>query len=435
MAVDEVTDFELERFDEIGQELMGSKFLSVRDEIISLCKSKIASIETEDERFDIIQEAIDEALKNETYDIRFGVSPRMLVWDMISLAHSDGEYTEQENRLIGHVSRILEIEKSVLVEMKQLMSTAQSVVAQQEELEKSERPYSEIKPLIDEVEKRKATILDAVTALIEDDVLMDYVEPEEEKASAVKNVTKKFGERFSPLAQNLAQKTQNGFKSGTDKLKDKVKKLNKKPPFVIPSKYEKADDEIKSEAGFPVEKDIYCMFNEDTYAFIQFKNSLTDEPFDYDEQGLIGFLHDSIIEKDDDTTGIVEISGGTTKSGGKYLIQILKQSAIDENGIHTGNQYLLALYIEKDGEDKLVEGNFVEVGTTGFRDSVILDKMMREGKVSDDFPNGWAMDPYDPEFKKGFLMNLSEREEYDSLFPSHPLSEARRLAKFIVGSN
>ncbi len=177
------------------------------------------------------------------------------------------------------------------------------------------------------------------------------------------------------------------------------------------------------------------MFNEDTYAFIQFKNSLTDEPFDYDEQGLIDFLHDSIIEKDDDTTGIVEISGGTTKSGGKYLIQILKQSAIDENGIHTGNQYLLALYIEKDGEDKLVEGNFVEVGTTGFRDSVILDKMMREGKVSDDFPNGWAMDPYDPEFKKGFLMNLSEREEYDSLFPSHPLSEARRLAKFIVGSN
>ena len=435
MAVDEVTDFELERFDEIGQELMGSRFLSVRDEIISLCKSTLSAIETEDERFDIIQEAIDDALKNETYDIRFGVAPRMLVWDMLSLAYSDGEYTEQENRLIGHVSRILEIEKSVLVEMKQLMSTAQSVVAQQEELEKSERPYSEVKPLIDEIENRKATILQAVTALIEDDILLDYVEPEEEKESAVKSAAKKFGERVSPVAKNLAQKTQNGFKNGSGKLKDKVKKFSKKPPFVIPSKYEKANDEIKTEAGFPVDNDIYCAFNDDTYAFIQFKTSLSDEPYDYDEQSLIDLIHDSIKENDDDLTGIVEISGGTTKSGGKYIIQILKQSAIDDNGNHTGNQYLLDLYIQKDGEDQLVEGNFVEVGTTGLRDTVILDKMMREGKVSDDFPNGWAMDPYDPEFKKGFLMNLSEREEYDKLFPSHPLSEARRFAKFVVGSN
>lgn len=38
---------------------------------------------------------------------------------------------------------------------------------------------------------------------------------------------------------------------------------------------------------------------------------------------------------------------------------------------------------------------------------------------------GWLDDPYDPHEQGDMTRNRSERPEYDSLFPDHPLSRAR----------
>jgi hypothetical protein len=55
--------------------------------------------------------------------------------------------------------------------------------------------------------------------------------------------------------------------------------------------------------------------------------------------------------------------------------------------------------------------------------------------VTEDGIIGWNRDPYDETIKTGFLMNLSEQSEYDSMFPSHPLSLLRELARFIIEHN
>ena len=47
----------------------------------------------------------------------------------------------------------------------------------------------------------------------------------------------------------------------------------------------------------------------------------------------------------------------------------------------------------------------------------------------------WVRDPYDPDRKKGFLMNWTEDEKYDGLFPYHPLSEVRQFVKYVVENN
>ena len=44
-------------------------------------------------------------------------------------------------------------------------------------------------------------------------------------------------------------------------------------------------------------------------------------------------------------------------------------------------------------------------------------------------------DPYDETYNKGLRMNLAEKEEYDVVFPEHPLSEARNLVKIIIEKN
>lgn len=73
-----------------------------------------------------------------------------------------------------------------------------------------------------------------------------------------------------------------------------------------------------------------------------------------------------------------------------------------------------------------------EVGVTGMRDSTIFSKLLSEGKLKLEdgpIPNGWARDPYDSSINEGLLMNLSESEEFDDMFPQHPLTIIRSVMK------
>ncbi len=71
-----------------------------------------------------------------------------------------------------------------------------------------------------------------------------------------------------------------------------------------------------------------------------------------------------------------------------------------------------------------------EVGTTGVREAVILDKLHGDGtlKFSIDDPfAGWAKDPYEPGGKFPLMPNLSEDQKYDFEFPDHAITRCRRF--------
>ena len=76
-----------------------------------------------------------------------------------------------------------------------------------------------------------------------------------------------------------------------------------------------------------------------------------------------------------------------------------------------------------------------EVGMTGMRESVIIEKLINEGVVKMPNMEGWFKDPYDSEFRNGILMNMSELQEYDTMFPNHPLSILRNIVKFLIENN
>ena len=69
-----------------------------------------------------------------------------------------------------------------------------------------------------------------------------------------------------------------------------------------------------------------------------------------------------------------------------------------------------------------------EIGTTGVRDAVLLDMLLTDGTLKLDpagRPAGWFQDPYDANVKADVLRNRSDDEEWDGMFPEHPLSRAR----------
>lgn len=244
MLIDGVTEFEKERFQEIGKELLGESFQEIGEVIIEECENDISSVDIDEVRYDIIQEGIDKSLNEIVSTIEEGVVPRLLVWNMLTLAYSDSDYTENENRLISHVTRVLQIEKSVLVEMKQLISVAHSIQDEKELLENSTKVYSEVRPLIDELEKRQNTIVEAATDLIADDVFLDVVHEEEKEkkdnaviatgktiGDSVVTGSKKVGETVAPVAKDLSAKAVSGaagLKEGAGKLFSKMKDATKK---------------------------------------------------------------------------------------------------------------------------------------------------------------------------------------------------------------
>ena len=50
-------------------------------------------------------------------------------------------------------------------------------------------------------------------------------------------------------------------------------------------------------------------------------------------------------------------------------------------------------------------------------------------EISNKTVKGWMKDPYDENIDLPYMMNLSEKEEYDKMFPEHPLS---RLRKYLL---
>lgn len=100
----------------------------------------------------------------------------------------------------------------------------------------------------------------------------------------------------------------------------------------------------------------------------------------------------------------------------------------------TGMVYIASITIPFENCSYVVKIQANEIGVTGMRDAVILNRLMETGEVEIGEENiiNWFEDPYDPDFKQGTPMNKSELEKYDHEFPEHPLSIARSLIKKIA---
>jgi len=114
-----------------------------------------------------------------------------------------------------------------------------------------------------------------------------------------------------------------------------------------------------------------------------------------------------------------------------YAFSIVK-ALLDPHG---GVQYIFTF--QKFYEDGIlnIQGVFEEGYTTGIRDTIVFEMCLSNNLVSIEENNtvGWTRDPYDQSITEGALMNLSEEEDFDELFPDFPLTLCRELIKAITG--
>ncbi len=199
----------------------------------------------------------------------------------------------------------------------------------------------------------------------------------------------------------------------------------------IPEEYERLDIPAP-DFGFPTKNAESYGLNNGAYSAIILKCIVPSQvamPFD-DPQAVIDSLHESMAGN----AGIIEVNNGITKDGNRYIYLIIKHSMSDD-GFPRGNEYSMNLNMESPDGIYFINSSFTEEGITGMRDSIVYELFTREHPDRKDPFEGWSCDPYDPDFKEGFLMNFSEQERFDEAFPDHPLSKAREFVRNIADNN
>jgi hypothetical protein len=114
-----------------------------------------------------------------------------------------------------------------------------------------------------------------------------------------------------------------------------------------------------------------------------------------------------------------DLNNGTT--GSESILKLPKEEGL-------GMNYLYSLNVHHYEEQKLYQIviRVPEASPTGMRDNVFMQPISSVLTLDMmELAELYRQDPYDKDFKGGNTMNLSERAEFDDLFPFHPLSIIR----------
>ena len=160
-----ILDEELRKFDEIGTAL-DPAFEAHKSEIIEECNEQLENTIDPEDYYDVLQDAVGEAIDSSGYDGGSFITPRLLLWNMLTIAYCDGDYAEQERRLLKCVVRKLNIDKAVFLEMENSILTVSELENELQWIKTTDRPYLQIEEMVNRINHRRDTIFESVMALI-----------------------------------------------------------------------------------------------------------------------------------------------------------------------------------------------------------------------------------------------------------------------------
>lgn len=166
MAADgEIYHGEEEKFDLIGIEL-DPDFSNSRDQIIKECQAALEKVIDPEDYYDALQDGAEEALLSSQKTEGASISPKHLVWNLLSVAYSDEKYNDAERRFLKYIVRKLNIDKAVFLEMESSMLTLMDIERELAWIKTTNRPYLTIEAMVNELADRKNVIIESVIDLI-----------------------------------------------------------------------------------------------------------------------------------------------------------------------------------------------------------------------------------------------------------------------------
>lgn len=166
MAVDgEIFHGEEEKFDLIASEL-DPAFAEKRESLAASCKKQLDKAIDPEDFYEVLQDAVGDAVLASAGTPDGPITPKLLIWDMLTVAYSDESYNESERKLIKYAVRRLGIDKAEFLELESSILTLLSIEREIAWVKTTDRPYLTIEATLNELADRKNVILDSVKELI-----------------------------------------------------------------------------------------------------------------------------------------------------------------------------------------------------------------------------------------------------------------------------
>ena len=100
MAVDgELNSAEMEKYDLLGQEI-APDFSSQKEVILSECQKQLDKVIDSEDFYDVLQDGVEDSLRSSIKTEDSFITPKLLVWDLLTLAYSDSSYDTTERKLL-----------------------------------------------------------------------------------------------------------------------------------------------------------------------------------------------------------------------------------------------------------------------------------------------------------------------------------------------
>lgn len=174
-----VSEEEEEKFCEIGL-ACDQDFDACKKQLIDECNGvvqsesaqgidfvSIVSVDSE-EYYDQIHDYVGDLIKEENFYQTEGVRAKWLIWNLLAIAYSEGDYSTNERRLMRYIAKKSGVDNTVLLEMEHTFSTLIAIEKEEEWLKSSDRPYKVIEERVVELSNRKNAIMQGINALISD---------------------------------------------------------------------------------------------------------------------------------------------------------------------------------------------------------------------------------------------------------------------------
>ena len=161
----EVSADEEDKFDSIAEDMQVSG--DAKYAVVKYCKRLVYESDQEDYE-DYIRDGVVETLKKSLQSKKGTIDPKLLLWNLLVVGYSDGDYSEAEKRIIRYVARTLKIDRSVVPEMEGSIHALLAIEKEADMLKNSDRKYSVIESELNELDDRRKTIMQGVYDLIRD---------------------------------------------------------------------------------------------------------------------------------------------------------------------------------------------------------------------------------------------------------------------------
>ena len=166
MAADgQIFHSEEEKFDAIGAEL-DPTFYERKEQILQECRAQMEKTIDVEDYYDVVQDGVEEAIFSSLRTEDTFITPKLLVWDLLTVAYSDGNYDIAERKLLKYIVRKLDIDKAVFLEMESSILTLMDLERELVWIKTTDRPYLTIEAMVNEIKDRESVIFESVKDLI-----------------------------------------------------------------------------------------------------------------------------------------------------------------------------------------------------------------------------------------------------------------------------